>query len=322
MLVGCSGFASATFDLMLLGDNTNVGASRVVRYDPVNRVVLGGFGDGFINSPITDIAVDQATNRAFVLDSTNIIRSFNYNTGAFLDLISIGTSPSGPYSTLDFDAVSNRLFAGVGGGGNTNLNRVVAGDFSTNLGVAPFATGSFSFLAGGTVRRPGGNWVASWSSEGSSNTISVTQFNGSTFVASGVVTSSINANAGNRARSAIFAADGRFMGLRTFGGNTELLTIGTSATGFVGGITTQQVFTGAAANLEMVNGHDELVYMLNGTTITSYHTGYNVIAGTQTLGFASAANIKGMAIVIAPEPGSMIALGAGVLALVKRRKKA
>ena len=152
LLSGSAAFAS--FDLMLLGDNTTAGSERVIRYDPVNRVQLGSFGQGFLNAAVSDVAVDQSTNRAFVLQVNGGVRVFNYSTGAFIDGF---TLPSSNYGAIGFDAASNRITFGHGGGSGVSPGRVY--DAST-FGLAADLAGTF--MATAPLRRPGTSWYASY----------------------------------------------------------------------------------------------------------------------------------------------------------------
>jgi len=82
-LVICAGMAQASFELLLVADN-GVGTfdtRRIHRFDPTTGVYLGAFG-GFSN-PIISTHIDQATNSLYVIEPTTVTR-WDYNTGMLL----------------------------------------------------------------------------------------------------------------------------------------------------------------------------------------------------------------------------------------------
>ncbi|MCC7103157.1 MAG: PEP-CTERM sorting domain-containing protein [Fimbriimonadaceae bacterium] len=307
LVLGSVAFAS--FDLMLLGDNTTAGAQRVMRYDPVNRVVLGSFGSGFIGGDITSIAVDQVGGRAFVATG-GLVKVFNYNTGAFLDAF------SSSYGDIEYDAGLNRLTVANGTGSGSDPVRVYDGSTYTEL-----ATLTDRYYSTAAIRRPGTSWYASFGLPANAATVNAIRNSlagGSPlpFDAIGPSWSSTNAP-----RAAIFTNTNQFMGISADNSTntTKLWTVDTDTSGFVGGLGVWGSMGAYAANANIANGHGSLAYLLMGTNLVTYHTGLQTVLGTQSLGFSS--NIRGMAVVIAPEPGTMIALAAGVGALLRRRRR-
>lgn len=306
----CVGLASASFDLMLLGDNTTAGAQRVVRYDPVNRVVLGSFGTGFFNSNIQDIAVDMSANRAYVLDSLGYVRTFDYYTGEFLQMNYVTAN----YNQITFDSVSGRvLFSSISGplglvGKAYTTTFSSAQNYSPNYGVY-----------GNMARRTDGNYYAYWDLNPSTTSFLVPRmFNVTTGVSSGVNSSSVGLGT---IRGSLIGNDGRFYGLHLNSGNLNLYYCNTSFSGLVGGAGLMVGLGGTTFdNQDMVWGHGNVGYILDGNEISTYYGGMG-IAGTQTLSFATGANIRGMALVIAPEPGQFVALGVGLCGLFLRRRK-
>ncbi len=308
LVLGSVAFAS--FDLMLLGDNTTAGAQRVMRYDPVNRVQLGYFGQGFLNAPVADIAVDRFTNRAFVLQSNGGVRVFNYSTGDFID----GFETNSFMGAITYDSTYNRLTVGNGSGEGTSQAK--AYDASSFMVVATF-TGSYFSTA--PLRRPGTSWYASFGIDlGVTNVLALQHsFSGGPAIDSSFVGAY---SSGNTPREAIFTADNRLMGIATNSGanTTQLWTIATDASGFVGATNIGLSIYSSSQNADIANGHGNLAYILVGSTILTYHTGLNQVMGTQAI---SGTSYQGMAVVIAPEPGTMIALVAGVGALLRRRRR-
>ncbi len=304
--------AYASFDMMLLGDNTTAGAQRVQRYDPINRINLGTFGQGFINSTIQDITVDQANNTAYVLESAGVIKAFNYNSGDYLGGFTVNVL----FDSAGFDSNNGRLLIGSGFGGNVTPGRVI--DLS---GVTLLSLGGFASY-GNPSKKPGENWYGLWTRNAGSTAIVARQYSSTTGANLG---SSLDGPLLATAipRNSIFAQDGRFLGLSITSGNLDLYSADSTVSGFSSAPTLLNNFGATTnANVDMVNGHGSLIYILNGTSLIGYDTSFNSTLGTNTLTFATAANIRGMAIVVAPEPGSMIAIGMGIFAIAKRKKRA
>lgn len=302
--------AFGSFDLMLLGDNSVAGQERVMRYDPVNRVVLGSFGTGFINSDITSIAVDQVGGRAFVAGG-GMVKVFNYNTGAFLEAFQSG------YGDIEYDSGLNRITGAHGAGSGSVPGQ--AYDATSFAGVATLTDRYYSTAA---LRRPGTNWYASFALPGSATTVNAVQNSlvGGTPIATDVVGPTWGG--GNAPRAAIFTNQNQLMGISAdvTANVTRLWTVDTNTSGFVGGIGVWGSMGAYASNANIANGHGNLAYLLMGTDLVSYHTGIGTIMGTQSLSFSS--NIRGMAVVIAPEPGTILALAGGIAALLRRRRRA
>ncbi len=313
-MVVVTGTAQASFDLMLLGDNTTAGSQRVVRYDPINRVVLGSFGTGFLNENVADIDVDPATGRAFVLQSGGGVRVFNYNTGELLAAFTTNSF----YGDIAFDSATDTVILANGFGSNTAPPRA----YNTSNGTIA-TTFAFRLTATAPLRRSGSTWYGAFAESATGTTANAVRYSTSGSVLSGEVTG-LSTAPGNFPRHSIFASDGRMMGIASRSGDntTTLWSIPSNISGFT--VTTITVSASIApyfSNSNIVNGHGQLVYLLNGSSLISYHTGVNAVLGSQSLGFASATNIRGMAIVLAPEPGTLVALGLGAAALLRRRRR-
>lgn len=311
LIVAVAANANASFDLMLLGDNTTPGQQRVMRYDPVNRVELGSFGAGFLNDDVVDIAVDKASGRAFVLTSFGSVRAFNYNTGEFLDGFSAGAS----FDAISFDSSQNRLTFGNGVGGGTSPGFIY--DATT---FAPLPSLAGRFISTAPLRRAGTNWYASFAYMSDSITLGAVRHSiaGGPPLGSDVVGPAwANFNA---PRHAIFTSDQRLMGISSNANanSVNLWTIGTDVNGYTTGVNVGTSLGVDNSNVHIVNGHGNLAYILMGSTITAYHTGMNSTLGSQTLSFSS--NIRGMAIVLAPEPGTLMAFAFGGFAWIRKRR--
>lgn len=123
-------------------------------------------------------------------------------------------------------------------------------------------------------------------------------------------------------RESVYNAASDFCGVTIRGGNLEYWGLATNGTGFsTGTMNLVRNFGASTGNIAIENGHGSLQYIMNGNTIINYQSSGNFVLGTQTLGFATAANVRGMAVVVAPEPATMAALGLGALALIRRRRQ-
>jgi hypothetical protein len=310
----CLSSAFASFDMMLMPSFTN----RINRYDPANGVSLGGFN---ANSARL-ITIDQAQGRAFVYDSANSrIRGYNYNSG---ESFGVSASISG-VTSLDYHAGSNRVFALNSGG----LFFATPGSGALN---------SFVTLGSGTTWQTtvvSGNVITAFGNSGTGNIV-YESYNCTTgaSVGSGSTTGIVLASTAI-GKPTFFASPNAPNGFYafTYVNLTGGVTVGRSSVNALGaaGLVTGFSLSGFASGTVMpsaVPAHggfflvgqsattatDTLVRKMdNASTFTAEYT--NTISGTTfTAGPYQAANV------VAPEPGSMIALGLGVAALVRKRR--
>jgi|GEM_PF-2497583 len=82
-----SAFASASFELVMVADPT---ANKIHRFDGPSGAYLGSFGalNGF-SGPCTTMVVNQNRNEVVVNQGT-LLRRYNYNTGQFIGLTNFG----------------------------------------------------------------------------------------------------------------------------------------------------------------------------------------------------------------------------------------
>lgn len=301
---------------MLLGDNTTSGSQRIQRYDPVNRVTLGTFGQGLFNQNIQSIAVDSRTTRAYVLDAVGIVRVFNYNTGDFLDAFTTNTT----YRSINFDAVSGNLTFGGGFGVGVQSSTI----FSTEgAPLVNFANGGDTVYFA-PIRRGTDSWFQYWGLNPGFQSVFAARRLDATSGAQ--LSGSVNGQAvsgGEAVRSSMFFSNGSLGYLRLSAGNLILSGLQAGSNGYIGS-TFELANLGASTNenVNMVRGHGEQVYILNGNSLIGYHSGIAVPLGSHTMNFATASNIRGMAIIVAPEPTSLaiISIGFGIAGLLRRRK--
>lgn len=310
-MVGATVVSHASFDLMLFGENPVGGMARVTRYDPISRRALGSFGESFIPGSVSSIAVDPATGTAFVASNAGAVTKFNYNTGEYLGAFGMNTFFGG----FAYDTRSNLLMGGYGNGSGVSPGR----GFNVNTG-ASIWTFTSGFTSTPPLLRPGTSTYFTWGLNGSplatvANTYASGGGSATNTSASAYVWTSSEAM-----RASAFVGD-QFYGVMTDGAQNRLYRVGTTTTGFSGPPGQVMAFGGAASpNLGIVNGHADLLYLKSGNQLNLYSTATGMTLGTQTLPFGTASSVQGMAIVLAPEPGTMIALGLGLAALVRRRR--
>ena len=307
--------AQASFDLMLMPQLNG----RVNRHDPVNNIALGTFG-GTASRLVTH---DSVTKDSFVYDNNNRIRRFNTSSG---DLIGTSIAISG-FSQMEYYSDTSKL-----------LLCSTAGVVSHTLGALSVAS---IFNAGVNTTRAFSvtNNTAYIVSTNPGNTqIIIDRFNllTNTLLPTsiyGAVTT--NARFGKAAIYDVFGSADRklvFTNLNS-GGAIQLMSINLQgSTNFAPAALATQALTGfsftnvmpsATAGHEgfFLTGQDTVGLNTtridqwdNSNSVVRYNT-WNVTTGnTFSVGDYQTSNI------VAPEPGSLLVIGAGLVALAKRRK--
>jgi hypothetical protein len=318
LIAACSAFcvssALASFDMMLMPSFSN----RVNRYDPANGVALGGFN---ANSARL-ITIDQAQGRAFVYDSANSrIRGYNYNSGE-----SFGISATiGGATSLDYHAGTNRVFALNSGG----LFFTTPGSGALSTFVTPSAgtTWHTTVVSGNVITVFGNSGTGNIVYESYNCSTGASVGSGSTFgivlaasaIGKPTFFASPNAPNGFYAFTYVNLTGGVNVGRSSVNalGAAGLVT-GFSLPGFASG-TVMPTAVPAHGGFFLVGqsattATDTLVRKMdNASSFAAEYT--NTISGTTfTAGAYQAANV------VAPEPGSMIALGVGIAALLRKRR--
>lgn len=314
LLVAVLPAAQASYDLMLIGNNSG-GDFRVSRWDPVNRVSLGSFGSGVITSAVRDVAVNPVTGIAYVLVDSRILM-FNYSSGVYLGA-SAGFVDSGAYA-IQFNPSSQLLTLGSGyGSGLTTLPAL-----NTSLNPTSVVFGSI-YASSAPLQRSGSSNYFAFTLEGfspynlSTGTWSST---GSFLNVSGSSTPWIGTNGTH---------DSAFSGTTMYGvqhdtttGQTALWTSQTSS-----GIATSPAFlalihtaTSTSTFRSISQAHNGALWVKTGNQYASYLPGIG-FAPTQSLAsLGSTADLTGMAVIIAPEPGSLGVLALGAAWMLRRRR--
>jgi len=293
-------FAAASFDLALISDS---GTDSIHRFDPITGTYLGNFGSGILVDP-KGVAVNQAQNKAFVLDSASRVTVWNYNTGEFIDSFNVGGTAG--YMNMNGDGTLNITLTDrvrrINQSGALVQNYIRSGALTIQQG----------FLAND------GRFYMSTESGGN---YSLEQFTSSgTFVNN-------SSWAGTRMMNIGTATIGTFL-YNTFNaydsfGNLyceyDYLNFGPNNISYATNST-------LASPAGIALGHAGMTYVVGKVRATPTQgavmrfdrtTGtFGTIFGQNTIQTPT-----GIATVIAPEPVSMASLGLGLIALLARRRK-
>lgn len=288
----------ASFEMALLIEN---GSSEIRRVDPENRVILGSFGASRLLNPRA-IAVDQDNNHAYVLNEygTGIgrITVLNYNTGEYVREWSLGLSGLNGVNSMTFRP---------GGGLYVPLK--------TRIGYYTTFGGEIARYNGGSLTD-----IRSVSYSVGFGEVYAHNFGGQNLAFNAGAFGSVNGistGSGVVSQTGLTAVNTG----QSFGGSGQFL-VGFNHNALSGGV------VGAAHtafnSIQSVRAaHGDSMYVAGFTS-----TGGSGIMtfnqfGVQTSGMWTVPGGNGilsMATVVAPEPGTFIALGAGLAAIARRRK--
>lgn len=292
--------AQASFELLLVADNgTNTVATRKIhRFDSVSGAYLGSFG-GF-NGNITMTYLNQSTNSLFVTTTTGSTE-WDYNTGmrknSFVTTFSANfrhaVRPSGD-RVLTFDAFSDFVsnsYPNLSGGSVTGfLSGAVyrSGMWLSNTSVVAYELSQSRFVN------------LSMIAAGTTGTISSTTTGGSSSTGYGQM-------ARNGGTSEIIMAAGSTGNVYSY--VPGALTYTTRTLGLGNAIAAASAHSGYFVASIPASG---------GAIISSFDGSHNL---SGQFGNGIIVNPISMETVLAPEPGSLAALGLGVVALLRRRSR-
>lgn len=310
-LLGASfSIATASFDLMLLNRyDPSTNFSRIHRYDPVSGAYLGSFASGI---QVTRIAVNPTNSEVYAYDFNNSsIRAYNYNTGAFLRSYFAPTSITDMIVSPD----GTRILHTTGGTVIRGMN-LTTGSVS-NLVTGTGTTGFFRLALhrNGTLYAAGDTTSLSQFAPSGLNYVQtqVTTLSGVSSASAGTQMAIQYPNVGD-GLGYITIGQGSSFGYNYFGSTGNLLNFG--GTQPAGQISSMSV---------MLNSHAGY-YGLGVDSLNSSQVrlnAYDVVGvpiETKILP-SQIGNPNAGAIVLAPEPGTMIALAAGIGVLARRRRK-
>lgn len=294
------GAAQASFELVMVADNgSGTFASRKIhRFDGDSGVYLGSFG-GF-GGDIIGTHLNQTTNSMFVFTSDSRMAEYNYNTGALVRSYSTPFSNSNGFVSVrpnqsravyldGTDTPKSYAFPNVNGGINTNFQ---ASGLFLKTGVWLDNNRFFAYADG-----PSFEWAVKYNvtPDGLSGTV-----NGG-FLAASNLRSQMSYLAG--IDTVVHPGSGYFF----------LYNPTSNTTSFVE--------TPGVQNRHSTLAHDGFFTMGNrgGTwSLDKYDATFGQ-RGQYAAGMVL--NPASMQSVVAPEPGTMIALGAGVAVLLRRRRR-
>lgn len=295
-VVSAAGFASASFDLILVSDSSK---KVIHRYDGDSGTYLGSFGAGFIGTAF-GMALDQPNNTV-VVTTTFGTSAFDYNTGVHL------------WTNTNFSATFDMAFSG------STLARSNAGTstvaFATLNGSPQFATSQTNYsgptgLWTGIGVDSSGRYLATNSTTGQ-----VSRWTSGSTAAPTATSAVVNIDGGLSARGSLC------LGLTATG---SMVAIDTNTMAAVnGGVPSQGAFTSA---VDTAFGHGNVAWGLGTAGGVQILQSYNKSNSSNTYSAAGRYSLtqvgaaQGMVVVVAPEPGSLAALGLGLVVLLRRRK--
>ncbi len=307
----CPLLAHASYELLLVADRGNgtAGSSRVHRIDGTTGAYFGSFGGGFLDKAI-GVAVDGSTGTAYVSESGGAIQAFNYSTGLYMGQI------GGP---VFGDRYAIKVGDSIFGSGFSMLRTSLSTGVNTFINLP----GSESCL-----------WVAPVSS----NEVLAMGFKGST----GNVLYKYNTTTNTfKTLSGTFnwGSSGFFVGATRLSNYQDTGPVYVSGLGPNGDIQVHRLDAGATSITSATTLSSTYVdncygvapahagFFASGTlTSDTTHGGIAFFDnyGRERLGFTYSNMYvpRGIATVLAPEPGSIAAIAGGLLLMLGRRRKA
>lgn len=301
--------ASASFDLMLVQAATADagGLYRVHRIDPENGVNLGSF---LIGPQSIGLAASYARGEMYTLDINGNLRTWNYSTGSLKSVRNVGWSQVNDFA---LSANGNEIVSVHGNGElrifNLDNNSVTASAIGVVLNKIN-TLGNNAFIGYSTVghslRRMlrTGNSAAVTTSEAVNNAI--TPANVSSI---GVLSSAPYhfIYTGNSAGSTVGFNYGSTV-------SNDLLLVGSFTSSFLLQ-NSVNYFTKSHLGLYAIGADSNST----GVRVNELDTNGYILRTNVYSGISGGA--RNAAIVLAPEPGPIIALGLGVAALLSRRRR-
>lgn len=294
--------AHASFDLVLVADTVR---DSIRRFDGDSGAYLGEFGKGFFSTP-DQLVVRPSTGEVYVTDqSRQTVSVWNYSTGKFLREWQLSGGFSGGATGIALEPSGNLLTFAEGQISRFSTSGTLLASFN------PSTLGSLYSL---TVD-PSGNIMAfDASGTYASYTSAFSLRTGPTVVSAGIYGNGYFANSTtlmvpsytlNGIQRYTVSATGVLIANGLFGTTVLDLPLGVAP-----GHTTDFY---AAARLATDGTKDSLHRFSRLSTTLAPQTLYTE-ASTGT-------RYRGMATVLAPEPGTMLAIGSGVAALILRKRK-
>ncbi len=282
--------AKASFELMLV---TDADQNVVHRFDPESGLYLGKFGTGAMLTP-SGIALAGNTGNAYVSNyGLRTVQTWNFGSGTLNSEFATVSNPWGIATLSDGNILT----------GEGSHSRVYTPSGSLLLEIAATNFNAYAVATDGTNLITGDFEIVS------------------KYDPSGVLLSTIS-TPGKSALSMSLNGDRVYMGGQGFTGKFGRYNSGTMNGYTVTNVSQLSQFY----NVEAIGfSHGQSIYVAgrstssgNPVTIARYHT----VSGntTGTFGTGIMGRPTSMVVVLAPEPGSMIAIGLGLAGLANRRK--
>ncbi|MBN8691321.1 MAG: PEP-CTERM sorting domain-containing protein [Armatimonadetes bacterium] len=303
LAVSLVGVAQASFTLALVADNVG---RCIHRYDLDSGVYLGKFGQFALGSAYT-MGLDQTRNKLYVGESSTI-KAFNYNTGEYLYSMNGITS-------VGLGVFSNGDLLTSTGGSVSRINSTTGATINTyNLS----AGGLQGTVAGIAVDENDRVYISDAVVGSTSNNARIDVFGGT---GTYILSSAVYTQRLNNSYQQMTARGGKLaIGSDTLGGHYQFnytnSTMVYGLTGFSYGGMTQSMGNGF--------GHGNLLYVTgmdgSGNPLLQVTDSYSMTTTIPTPQI-STNGMRQMAIVVAPEPGTIAALALGIAFLNRRRKR-
>jgi len=310
VVFGVVAFGAATlahgqtsYELLLVADQ---GTKSVQRFDPMTGRSLGQFGNGILNGAL-DIGVNQSTGEVHVHEGGGRILKFDYSTGLYRGRWDVMGNAIGFHRTQggSFLAWSTNVVALYNSNGTFDRSFTMAAGVNIR-GADIAANGGNGLLLVGTRNAADSPHTRGY--DLANNTNSLNQF---WIMDRATYRSNIGVNTFEISGSRYIERDVSSGSFLDFRGQLNVTTIasrlGQPAWGHVypGTLGLAYVPARNAANTAGL--------------IIRYDSDYGILRGTFGEGVLN--DPRGSAIVLAPEPGTMIALGLGLAGIVARRRR-
>ncbi len=292
--------AHASFDLLLMADNNvdfaNAKFAKVHRYDPINGAYFGSFGS--FPEPISGLAADVSKSLCYIQTTTSLCRT-NYSTGEVL--ASVGFSAGG----LALSADGKTIYQLTTGG---TLRSVDAATFAINKTVG------LGISAGAIVMTSSGVLVLHDKTNNQLKSYDATTLG---------LLSSIPAPTGLTVTTMTTeGATGRIVVSGQGPSLASTVRISVNAAGAFGSsITTSFTAAYLGGIIQSAPRHDGFylaaTHPVAGARVYGFTT---TVAQTAFMPFSQVVTPGPMATVLAPEPGSLLVAGLGLVALIRRRR--
>lgn len=329
LCLGLAGSAFASFEMQLVLEREG-GLGQVRRYDPENNLNLGTFGRGTMAGGIA-IALNQSIQTAYVLDrigASTVVHRYNYNTGSFQgSFVADGVSLA---REIEVAPSGELMIAGVRNGTSSVHTFSVSGSYlsSVSFYVGNVATDMVRLADGRTLaagyRNINGNlemYLTGYSAAGAA--IGFTPLGNLPATQEAFANAKI-ASLGNR----LVLNAGFFNGNSGAASYTAFVTLDSNP------FTTVSVFSPfdpilanptATWMSDFSVGHDGQAWGVarqgsQAGTLRGIRYNSSILSYQYNEPNYDVNNFVDVAMVVAPEPVSLFALGVGVLALVRRRR--